>query len=541
MPLVEGETFADYEILSKIGQGGMGAVHCARQSRLKRLVALKTLPAHLAENAEFITRFQSEAIAAGGLSHPNLVSVHAAGEAEGIHYIAMEFIEGPTARQYLDSHRQLAPTEALDIVYHVAVALQFAWDNARLIHRDVKPDNIFLARDGTVKLGDFGLAKSLGAPSSALTLTGVTMGSPHYASPEQVQGRKDLDFRADIYSLGCTLFHLLAGRPVFAGEQGIAVMFKHVNDPAPRFEEVLPDAPAALSALVDRMLAKEPEERHRSHAELIAGILQTREAVLAGAPSARQLRRRRRTLWYVAAALVVGLIAAGVWWYPSFGRNAVSRTTPTGLQLQIEDFALRLRQLPTDDRVNRVMEKLEELNPDFLGDPRYTVQNGRIVELELQAQDLTNCWPIASLTGLQKLALTGDPTNRVRSPLRDLRPLQHLQLEELDISWTSVSDLSHLHSMPLTVLNCRGTAVSNLAAILSLKLTRLHIDQTPVTDLAPLRNLPLQELWADLPNDRPPRLASLPRTLRTLNDRSVGGRMPEEPGRGKPFGPPSRP
>src|SRR4051812_28336994 len=263
MALTAGQLFAGYKILCELGRGGMGAVYQARQVSLQRLVALKILPPHLASDKDFVTRFQSEAVAAASLNHPNLVQVYAAGESEGIEFIAMEFVEGETIQQRLRRCGRLPLTEALDIAYHVATALDHAWQTAQLIHRDVKPDNIFLAQNGTVKLGDFGLAKILRDGSASVTVTGHVMGSPHFISPEQARGERDVDLRADIYSLGCTLHTMTTGRTVFEGPDFVSIMYKHVNDlPAP-LHTLLPNCPTSVNRLLTRMIAKERDQRHQ--------------------------------------------------------------------------------------------------------------------------------------------------------------------------------------------------------------------------------------------------------------------------------------
>src|SRR3984957_4171417 len=220
---LEGQQLGEFEILERIGQGGMGAVYKARQKSLKRMVALKTLQASLADDADYIARFEQEAVAAAGLNHPNLVQVYSAGENEGMHWFAMEYVEGESAKTRLKRKGRLDPLEAIAIAIHVATALEYGWRKASLIHRDIKPDNIFLSTDGEVKLGDLGLAKSAGQ-TQGLTITGHSMGTPHYISPEQVEAMKDVDLRADIYGLGCTLFHLLSGQAPFEGNSAVAIM-----------------------------------------------------------------------------------------------------------------------------------------------------------------------------------------------------------------------------------------------------------------------------------------------------------------------------
>ncbi|HPA19585.1 MAG TPA: DUF1080 domain-containing protein [Verrucomicrobiae bacterium] len=270
---LEGQTFAGFEIISKLGQGGMGAVYKARQSLLDRLAALKVMAYQLVSEPGFVVRFQREATAAANLSHPNLVQVYMAGECEGTHYIAMEFVEGESLGDRLKRHGKLDPREAIAVTVYVAQALQYAWNTARLIHRDIKPDNIFLSAKGEVKVGDLGLSKSLGGSTMELTRTGMMVGTPDYISPEQARGVKDIDFRSDIYSLGCTLYRMLTGRPPYDGGDAMGVMMRHVHDPPPAIFKVWPQCPVPLGLLVGKMLAKDRTARHSSYEELISDLL----------------------------------------------------------------------------------------------------------------------------------------------------------------------------------------------------------------------------------------------------------------------------
>ena len=271
-PAPTGEVIGDYEVLAKLGAGGMGAVYRARQRSLARVVALKILPAHLIADAESVTRFQREARVAASLSHPNLVRIFTAGEADGVHFIAMELIEGEDLGRRLKTRGRLFPGEALRITREVARGLEYGWASAQLIHRDIKPANIFLAADGAVKVGDLGLAKSVDSHTTGLTQTGTLMGTPHYISPEQARGDKALDFRADIYSLGCTLYQMLTGQVPYAGTDALTIMNQHVNAPLPAILKVWPQCPIPLGRLVSRMLKKSRHERPASYAELIAQL-----------------------------------------------------------------------------------------------------------------------------------------------------------------------------------------------------------------------------------------------------------------------------
>ncbi len=289
---LEGQTLGDFEILARLGQGGMGAVYKARQVSLDRLVALKTLQGALAGDGEFIAR--------------------AAGETDGLHWFAMEFVEGESAQARLRRKGRLSAAEAIAIGVHVAKALDYAWRKAQLIHRDIKPDNIFLSSDGEVKLGDLGLAKSAGEDQS-LTTTGASMGTPHYVSPEQGKGSRDVDLRADIYSLGCTLFHLVSGSTPYRGDTAMAVMLQHVTEPVPDPQGVWPEFPAGLAHVVMKMMAKDPAERQQSHEEVVADLRGAYDAITTGSvpelltvtqPPAASGRRRRSV-----AALAIGALA----------------------------------------------------------------------------------------------------------------------------------------------------------------------------------------------------------------------------------------
>jgi serine/threonine protein kinase len=266
------EIIGDFEVLGKLGAGGMGAVYRARQISLHREVALKVLPAQFIEDADSVARFQREARVAARLSHANLVRVYSAGQAEGVHYIAMELIEGEDLGRRLKQGGRLPAPEALRICAEVARGLEYAWRHAQLIHRDIKPANIFLAGHGAVKVGDLGLAKSVLGQTTGLTQTGTMMGTPHYISPEQARGDREIDFRADIYSLGCTLYHMLTGQVPYGGSETYTIIHQHINGPLPAILKVWPQCPVPLARLVGRMLKKARHERPASYGELITQI-----------------------------------------------------------------------------------------------------------------------------------------------------------------------------------------------------------------------------------------------------------------------------
>ena len=504
MALIPGEQFAGYEILAELGRGGMGAVYQARQVSLQRIVALKILPPHLATEKDHVARFQSEAVSAANLNHPNIVHIYAAGEFSGIEYIAMEFVEGETIQQRLRRCGRLPLTEALDIAYHIAVALDHAWQSAQLIHRDVKPDNIFLAHNGTVKLGDFGLAKILREGASSQTVTGFIVGSPHFISPEQAHGQRDIDPRADIYSLGCTLHYMMTGRTVFEGPDFMSIMYKHVNEPPNPIHTLLPNCPAVVNRLIVRMLAKNRDERHQNYAELIEELVAARtDAALWEASDDRQRRKMAVELppknsrrVYVFAALVTLLAALSI----GYAKRAYRTAAPTPSITLADpsdrrDFVQTVEKLPPSEKVERVLAKLRELNPEFTGKGKYTVEGDVITDLSLPSMGLKNLWPLVALKHLRVLHIPGDIENKRHSDLSDLAALAELpDLEELDCSWTSVENLEPLAKLPLNTLFCAETRVNNLAPLSKLSLADLDISGTSVSDLAPLKGMPIMSL-----------------------------------------------
>jgi hypothetical protein len=274
-----GQTLGGYAVLEQLGAGGMGAVFKAKQPVLDRIVALKVIAPQVAQDSSFIARFQQEAKSAARLNHPNIVQVYAAGEENGTHFMVSEFVEGESLQQRLNHEGRMNPQEALAICVFVAEGLKHAWDEARIIHRDIKPANIFLSNKGAVKIGDLGLAKSVGGVANGMTVTGMMMGSPHYISPEQARALKDMDFRTDIYSLGCTLFHILSGKTPYEADEAIALILKHVNDPTPNLQTMLPTCPPALAALVRKMMAKDRNLRHESYEALISELRQVNDII----------------------------------------------------------------------------------------------------------------------------------------------------------------------------------------------------------------------------------------------------------------------
>ncbi len=266
-----GRQLGAYILIRRLGRGGMADVYLAEQSSLRRHVAMKILKPSLAKNDSFVKRFHHEAQAAAALVQANIVQIYEVGTCEGLHYIAQEYVRGQNLRQYLNRHGAVESIVAVNIIRQVAAALQKAAEH-NVIHRDIKPENIMLAPNGEVRVADFGLAR-INDPQrkSDLTQIGVTMGTPLYMSPEQVEGRA-VDPRSDIYSLGITAYHMLAGQPPFDGETALAIALLHVNKTPVPLAELRPDVPPQLVEIVEKMMAKVPADRFQDPAELIRSI-----------------------------------------------------------------------------------------------------------------------------------------------------------------------------------------------------------------------------------------------------------------------------
>lgn len=265
-----GREIGDYRILRRLGAGGMAEVYLAEQRSLGRQVAFKVLQAALARDANYVARFQYEARAAAALVHANIVQIFEVGHAGGVHFIAQEYVRGKNLGEVLKRDAALNPRLVLDILRQVSAALCKAAE-VGIVHRDLKPENILLGNSGEVKVADFGLARMESTDAKTLTQVGVAMGTPLYMSPEQIEGR-GVDARSDIYSLGITSYHLLAGAPPYEGETALAIALQHINSTPKPIENVRSDVPSGLARVVHRMIAKRPEQRYQSAGELLGDL-----------------------------------------------------------------------------------------------------------------------------------------------------------------------------------------------------------------------------------------------------------------------------
>jgi serine/threonine-protein kinase len=270
-----------YQLISKCGKGAMATVYKARQLSLDRIVAVKVLPKTMSENKEFVTRFYQEGRAAARLSHNNIVQAIDVGSSpDGYHYFVMEYIEGQTLYDMMQpppagtSHR-FSENEALDITIQICEALVHAHQRG-LIHRDVKPKNILLTPQGVAKLTDLGLARAQDDTAAAESEAGKAYGTPYYISPEQIRGDVDIDFRADIYSLGASFYHLLTGRPPFEGATPSAVMHKHLKEPLLPPDHLITTLSAGVGEIIEAAMAKKREERYANTADMLEDLVAVR-------------------------------------------------------------------------------------------------------------------------------------------------------------------------------------------------------------------------------------------------------------------------
>ena len=264
---LQDKLLGEFRLLRRVGGGGMAEVWLAEQTSLKRQVAVKVMKPAIQADETCRKRFEQEAFATAGLNHPGIVQVYAIGEADGVRYIAQEYVAGMNMRDYILKKGPPPVHIAVHLMKQVAAALQAAAERG-IVHRDIKPENILLTRKGIAKVVDFGLAQLTQGGDLRLTQAGMTMGTPLYMSPEQVQGLK-VDQRSDLYSLGATFFHLLTGRPPFRGDTTLAVAYHQVHTPPPAVTDLRPDVSDKLSRLIQRLLAKQPDDRYPSAQALL--------------------------------------------------------------------------------------------------------------------------------------------------------------------------------------------------------------------------------------------------------------------------------
>ena len=320
--ILPGERLGHFELLKYVGGGGMGKVFCALDTRLARSVALKILSPEHAADRETVLRFQNEAQSAARLDHDNIARVYYVGEDRGLHYIVFEFIEGVNVRDLVESKGPLPLAEAVSYTLQVADALAHAAQR-NVVHRDIKPSNLLITPAGQAKLIDMGLARlrEVDAAAADLTASGVTLGTFDYISPEQARDPRNADVRSDIYSLGCTFFFMLTGRPPFLGGTMLQKLLQHQADQPPDLCQFRPDLPEDVNRILRKMLAKDPGRRYSSPLELVNDLLWVarasglRPAAPGGrtwtVPTARVVPSYYRHLpWVVSLLALVAIVVA---------------------------------------------------------------------------------------------------------------------------------------------------------------------------------------------------------------------------------------
>ena len=338
--VLEGRRLGAYRLERFVGGGGMGAVFRALDTTLDRVVAVKVLSRQQSADEEMLRRFRNEAQSAARLDHENIGRVHAVGSEDGWHFIVLEFIEGTNLRDLVHAEGPFSVPRALNVAIQMADALEHAAER-EVVHRDIKPSNIIITPVGRARLVDMGLARlhRLEAEND-LTASGMTLGTFDYISPEQARDPRSADVRSDLYSLGCTIFFMLVGRPPFAGGTMVQKLLQHQQEPPPSLEPLRPDVPPRLAASIARLMAKDPADRYQRPADLIADLLGIADAegidvtasrssiVAAVEPAVAVVAERASSLpWMLPVA---GLVLTVGWlWWTSPAARRLGRPTPT--------------------------------------------------------------------------------------------------------------------------------------------------------------------------------------------------------------------
>lgn len=339
-----------YELIEKVGEGGMGLVYKAKDHLLNRFVAVKILKPELTEDEEFINKFKKESLSSASLSHPNIVNIYDVGVEDGIYYIVMEFVKGKTLKQVIKEKAPMSYMDVINISRQICQALEHAHNN-NIVHRDVKPQNILITQDGIAKVTDFGIARV--SNSSTLTNTGSVLGSAYYISPEQARGGYT-DGKADIYSLGTVMYEMATGRVPFQGESPVVVALKHIQEEVVKPSELNPDIPIALEDIILKALEKNSSSRYESAAAMISDLDRAsadpdshvymkyenpndvtrvmpsiKDSDLNNVPRGRKKGNRKRTnKWLIITSVLVVVViaAAALFTYIAYngGRNEVA-------------------------------------------------------------------------------------------------------------------------------------------------------------------------------------------------------------------------
>jgi serine/threonine-protein kinase len=532
-----------YRLLKKLGEGGMGAVYLAQDPPTGKNVAIKVLPRHYGSNAEFVKRFRREAETAIKLRHPNIVGAFAIGEDLGYHFYVMEFCDGEPLDSLIKRERPVLIPRALNIIHQAARGLEYAHRQG-VLHRDIKPSNLFVTSEGTTRILDLGLSKMVDDPGASFkTVTGAVLGTPHYISPEQAKGEKEIDGRTDIYSLGATFYHLLTGQTPFDGATVLEILSKQVNTKLPNPQDLREEVSDPIVRVLERMMAKRPADRYPDCGTLIVDL----EEVLAGrepksqmiseglsiiAPAARRssMPKRRspsstrrvpivkaasKTPWMVAggvavAALVVlGMVLVGKGNDRSdedLPARKPAPVVPKGPPLAHSHDVQPPKPAPPPARP-KPDDPFEIAPPAPRPPPPPPPPEKAESPIEALVRQIKEANP--SLDGpIVPELQDGEPVGITFSAIgvTDLRPLASLKkLRQLDVSgyWdeseqqehrSQLADIGPLRGLPLEVLRLHHTQVSNIEALRGMPLRSLSLSSTPLRDASPLRGMKLTDV-----------------------------------------------
>ncbi len=317
------QQLGDFELKKKLGKGGMGEVFLARQISLDRMVALKTLTKELAKKADFVARFEREAKSMAKIDHPNVVKIYAVDSYKGIHFAAIEYIDGQSVQKWLDHLGKFSVADSVHIAMVCAEALKHAHAE-NMVHRDIKPDNMLITRKGIVKVADFGLAKAMDDDVS-MTQSGTGLGTPLYMAPEQARNAKYVDHRSDIYALGATLYHMLTGKLPFTGNTALELILGKEKGVYPQARTVRPEIPERLDLIIDKMMARDANHRYKSCDEVVKDLA--------------SLGLHGETLSFIEGAEPVGPSRGGATTFASTSANSPVKKTVAATQAIAGDTA----------------------------------------------------------------------------------------------------------------------------------------------------------------------------------------------------------
>jgi hypothetical protein len=391
--LLEGHALGPYRLDRFVGGGGMGAVFRALDTTLDRVVAVKVLSRQQSNDEEMLRRFRNEAQSAARLDHENIGRVHAVGSDDGWHYIVFEFIEGTNLRDVVQAEGPFDLARTIDVAIQVAEALEHASDRD-VVHRDIKPSNIIITPAGRARVVDMGLARLHHmAGDQDLTVSGVTLGTFDYISPEQARDPRSADVRSDLYSLGCTIFFMLTGRPPFADGTMVQKLLQHQQDPPPAIESLRPDVPRRFGAILGRLMEKEPADRYQRPADLVVDLVAMADELgievagprtLPAAPGRAAPARARHLPWLLPVAGLCAVVGS-LWWRASdAGREATAGRLATAPLTVIGPDQQSAEVLPDEPvpRTWRVVDTPEvDADCSTVGEAVRQASDGDVVEI----------------------------------------------------------------------------------------------------------------------------------------------------------------